>query len=50
MYVGNNQLINAPDEGQPVQLAPISKWQGKITGMRRPVAANPDAPAAAVQA
>ena len=44
MYVGNGQLINAPDEGQPVQLAPITKWQGKITGMRRPTAANPDPP------
>ena len=48
MYVGNGQLINAPDEGQPVQLALITKWQGKITAMRRPTAAaNPDAPVAA---
>jgi cell wall-associated NlpC family hydrolase len=50
MYVGGGNLINAPDEGQPVQIAPVSKWQGKISGMRRPGVSTPDAPAPAVQA
>ena len=41
MYVGNGQLINAPDQGQPVQLAPLSKWQGKVVGMRGLAARTP---------
>ncbi|MDL5160483.1 C40 family peptidase [Actinomycetospora termitidis] len=50
MYIGNGQLINAPQTDDPVQIVPVSKWQGKISGMRRPGATNPDAPSPAVQA
>ena len=46
MYVGGGNLIDAPDVGKPVQLAPVSSWAGKISGIRRPGAASPDAPAA----
>lgn len=50
MYIGNGQLINAPQTGQPVQIVPVAKWQGKISGIRRPGATSPDAPAPALQA
>ena len=42
MAIGNGQLVDAPDVGQKIQVEPISKWQGKISGMRRPGAAHPD--------
>lgn len=50
MYLGNDQIINAPQEGDPVQIIPASKWAGKITGIRRPGSAAPDAPAPAAGA
>ena len=50
MAIGGGNLVDAPDVGRPVQVEPISKWAGKISGMRRPGVAQPDAPAPAVQA
>lgn len=44
MYLGNGQIINAPQEGDPVQIIPVQKWDGKITGIRRPGTSEPDAP------
>ena len=50
MYIGGGALINAPQTGSPVQIAPVAKWQGKISGMRRPGGAEPDAPSVAAAA
>ena len=45
MSIGGGNLINAPQQGEPVQIEPVAKWQNKITAMRRPGVTNPDAPA-----
>ncbi len=42
MYLGNGQLVDAPDVGRPVEIAPVAKWTGKIVGIRRPGTTNPD--------
>lgn len=47
MYLGNGQIINAPQEGEPVQIIPAQKWDGKITSVRRPGTSEPDSPAPA---
>ena len=51
MYVGNGQLINAPDEGNPSSSRPSRNGKGRSPGCAAPTAReSPDAPAPAVQA
>ena len=40
MYIGNGQLVNAPQDGIPVRLDTVARWQNQIVGLRRPGASN----------
>lgn len=35
IYLGNGVVINAPESGQPVGIAPLRKWQGEPTDVFR---------------
>nr|WP_234930467.1 NlpC/P60 family protein [Mycobacteroides abscessus] len=35
IYLGNGVIINAPESGQPVNTAPLTKWEGEPTDVFR---------------
>jgi len=36
MYIGGGQLVNAPEDGVPVRLDTVARWQTQIVSIRRP--------------
>lgn len=36
MYIGNGQIVNAPQDGIPVRVDTVTRWHTQIVGIRRP--------------